>query len=140
MLTSFIALKLHSIPRTDSRARVETLVPSPMSAKRIMGLSMVRGLAMLLTLICHSRYVDNTIVSQRCLFYPLEARLHSWKSADLFLFLSRFLIDGIPLAVWNSLNFFKGFYARGFFRIIPFYAVGTSQIHFATRFFAGVTA
>jgi len=140
MLTSFIALKLHSIPRTDSRARVETQVPSPMSAKRIMGLSRVRGLAILLTLICHSHYVDNTTVSQRCLFYSLEARLDFWKSADLFLFLSRFLIDGIPLTVWNSLNFFKGFYARGFFRIIPIHAAGASQIYFATRFFAGVTA
>jgi peptidoglycan/LPS O-acetylase OafA/YrhL len=91
---------------------------------RIAELDGVRGVAIGLVLIWH--YFANGIVA------PVEgtwlAHLKSmlgltWSGVDLFLVLSGFLIGGILLDAKDSPNFFRTFYARRAFRILPLYFI-----------------
>lgn len=109
--------------RPDSLPRVERAVPPPLSARRIPELDGLRGLAILLVLFCHFGYESNSAAGHRWVFYLLDAGALSWSGVDLFFVLSGFLIGGILLDVRDSPNYFKAFYARRFFRIIPIYAV-----------------
>ena len=103
--------------------RVETSATSSMPAKRIPELDGLRGLAILLVLIWHYGCDSNSAGGHRWLFYFLDAGSLSWSGVDLFFVLSGFLIGGILLDARNSPNYFKAFYARRGFRILPIYAV-----------------
>jgi peptidoglycan/LPS O-acetylase OafA/YrhL len=103
--------------------RVETKASPSMSARRIPELDGLRGLAILLVLICHFGYAANSAAGHRWLFYLIDAGSLSWSGVDLFFVLSGFLIGGILLDARNSPNYFKAFYTRRVFRIIPIYAV-----------------
>jgi peptidoglycan/LPS O-acetylase OafA/YrhL len=109
--------------RKGSAPRVETLAPSPMSAKRIPELDGLRGLAILMVLIWHFGCDSNSAVGHRWAFYLIDAGSLMWSGVDLFFVLSGFLIGGIILDVRNSPNYFKAFYTRRIFRIIPIYVV-----------------
>ena len=88
--------------------------------RRVPELDGLRGLAILLVLLGHYFAVPG--IGAASLLNGYWFRL-GWTGVDLFFVLSGFLIGGILLEVRNSPNYFKTFYARRFFRIIPLYYV-----------------
>ena len=88
------------------------------SQGRIPELDGLRGLAILLVLTAHYFAVPGTGATWFLSGY--WSRL-GWTGVDLFFVLSGFLIGGILLGARDSPNYFKTFYARRFFRIIPLY-------------------
>lgn len=92
------------------------------SSVRIPALDGLRGLAILLVLLWHS------IFHSSFNHYPGLNRLIgigrlSWSGVDLFFVLSGFLIGGILLDNRDSPHFFKTFYLRRAYRILPLYFV-----------------
>lgn len=88
---------------------------------RIPVLDGLRGLAILSVLLWHSVFQlewHGRIMSA----LPMFGRL-SWSGVDLFFVLSGFLIGGILLDVKESPRYFRTFYARRAYRILPIYAV-----------------
>ena len=90
---------------------------------RIPELDGLRGLAILLVLIWHYGHDANSDSGHLWLFYLKNTTLLFWSGVDLFFVLSGFLIGGILLDARNSPNYFKAFYTRRLFRIVPIYAV-----------------
>src|ERR1700693_6110825 len=85
---------------------------------RIAELDGLRGMAILLVLVAHYFAVPGIgaarLLNGHCFRLVLAG-------IGRFLVLSGFLIGGILLQVRDSPNYFKTFYARRFFRIIPLY-------------------
>lgn len=92
---------------------------------RIAELDGLRGLAILLVILCH--YVGSA--DSR----PLGAWTHrflsafsaGWSGVDLFFVLSGFLIGGILLDARGAPHYFRAFYMRRVFRILPIYYLWT---------------
>jgi len=122
---------------TAEVSQVETKASS-LSATRIPELDGLRGLAILLVLIWHFGYICNSANGHRWLFYVKDSTMLFWSGVDLFFVLSGFLIGGILLDARNSPNYFKAFYVRRAFRILPLYAVLVVMFYLGLR--AGVPA
>ena len=92
------------------------------SAQRIPELDGLRGLAILMVVLCH--YIVRGI-SQYGEFPRRLFRLFGlgWSGVDLFFVLSGFLIGGILLESRNSPRYFRTFYLRRVHRILPIYYV-----------------
>lgn len=91
------------------------------SSTRIPALDGLRGVAILLVLLCHAVFEYHP----RSVFFSdliVVGRL-AWSGVDLFFVLSGFLIGGILLDVKDSPRYFKTFYARRAYRILPLYAI-----------------
>ncbi|HME11617.1 MAG TPA: acyltransferase [Candidatus Acidoferrum sp.] len=88
---------------------------------RIPELDGLRGLAILLVIICH--YIASADHLQLG-YWPdraLTALSVGWSGVDLFFVLSGFLIGGILLDSRSSPNYFRTFYLRRAHRILPIY-------------------
>lgn len=98
---------------------------TPEHSGRIAELDGLRGLAILLVILCH--YVGNAGHAQLG-FWPhrfLSAFTAGWSGVDLFFVLSGFLIGGILLNAREAPHYFRAFYMRRVFRILPIYYLWT---------------
>src|SRR5437764_9673224 len=91
------------------------------SSKRIKELDGLRGIAILLVLLCHSTFELHP--SSKVLSYLTSAGRLTWSGVDLFFVLSGFLIGGILLDARHSARYFQTFYLRRAYRILPLYGV-----------------
>lgn len=89
-------------------------------SRRIPELDGIRGIAISLVLSAHFLQIVSRPGSP--LAYALVPLRLGWTGVDLFFVLSGFLIGGILLDARESTNYFRVFYVRRFFRIIPIYA------------------
>lgn len=93
------------------------------SPRRILELDGMRGLAILLVLIWHFIVVPTAAGPHHGVLARVAIRvgLLTWSGVDLFFVLSGFLIGGILIDARDSSNYFKTFYVRRAFRILPIY-------------------
>ncbi len=90
------------------------------ASKRIPELDGLRGLAIFSVLVFHYIEQQGPVASPSVTFAQ-RLVIMGWSGVDLFFVLSGFLIGGILLDVRNSPFYFRTFYLRRFFRIIPIY-------------------
>ena len=107
-------------PNAESNA-----IPAVFANKsgRIPELDGLRGIAIALVVYYHCIFNLLTAKKGSAAYVLLASGRLSWTGVDLFFVLSGFLIGGILIDARNSPNYFKTFYARRAFRILPLYAV-----------------
>src|SRR5258706_4512290 len=108
-----------SVAALPNRSPSEAVVP-PQPAGHIPALDGLRGVAILLVMLCHFLGLLKTGN------HRLDSLLHlgfghGWVGVNLFFVLSGFLITGILLDAKNSPRYFRNFYARRTLRIFPLY-------------------
>ncbi len=89
---------------------------------RIPELDGLRGIAIGMVLLYHYFFFHAPKVPGSFAAYAQVPLRLGWSGVDLFFVLSGFLIGGILLDARGSSNYFKVFYKRRFFRIVPLYA------------------
>jgi peptidoglycan/LPS O-acetylase OafA/YrhL len=89
---------------------------------RIPELDGIRGIAIAMVLAHHYFLLPIQAPRTSLLHYIQASGRLAWSGVDLFFVLSGFLIGGILLDARTSENYFRVFYARRFFRIVPIYA------------------
>lgn len=95
----------------------------PDFSRRIPELDGLRGVAILMVLIYHWFIVAGNVPQGVIPHKLLAAGTLGWSGVDLFFVLSGFLIGGILLDARGKANYYKAFYLRRFYRIVPIYAV-----------------
>src|SRR6266480_5667042 len=91
------------------------------SKQRIPELDGLRGLAILLVLVFHYTAQEGLLAVGTLASHVQRLTIMGWTGVDLFFVLSGFLIGGILMDVRSSPSYFKTFYYRRFFRIVPIY-------------------
>jgi peptidoglycan/LPS O-acetylase OafA/YrhL len=90
---------------------------------RLPELDGLRGMAIGMVLFYHYISLNSAPRPGSVWAYALIPARLTWSGVDLFFVLSGFLIGGILLDARDSSNYFRVFYTRRFFRIIPMYAL-----------------
>lgn len=114
-----------------SPAQRPTVGP-PNGVGRIPELDGIRGIAIGLVIAYHYFFMTIAARPGSPLAYALALGRLSWSGVDLFFVLSGFLIGGILLDVRKSSNYFRVFYTRRFYRIVPLYALWFCSICIAS--------
>ena len=122
--------------RDEPSAEIEPLQQLPKKQERIAVLDGIRGTAILLVLLFH--VVFDSHPSSRIWSALLAAGRLTWSGVDLFFVLSGFLIGGILLDKRDSPHYFRTFYVRRAYRILPLYFALLAT--FAIRFLPWVPA
>jgi peptidoglycan/LPS O-acetylase OafA/YrhL len=91
------------------------------SGARIPELDGLRGLAILLVIVCHYVASAEYGTTNFWLGHFLRALSVGWSGVDLFFVLSGFLIGGILIDSSSSPAYFRTFYLRRVYRILPIY-------------------
>jgi peptidoglycan/LPS O-acetylase OafA/YrhL len=119
-MTASSEVDLDRLPVT--KQGLESLPAGPIrSSSRLPELDGLRGVAILLVLVFHGFFDPH--FSSRVLSRLTVIGRMTWSGVDLFFVLSGFLIGGILLDVRQSSNYFKTFYFRRAYRILPVYFV-----------------
>lgn len=107
-------------------------------AKHIPILDGIRGLAILLVIVCHTLGIFSQVGGiyesgiQRFVFFVFG---NGWLGVDLFFVLSGYLITGILIRSRGEQNFFVNFYARRTLRIFPLYYMYITLVLFILPMF-----
>ena len=114
------SLSIRSVlPSRSAAGQTRSIAVLP--SKHIPTLDSLRGVAILLVLLRHSvAGAETTSKLWSSLLVPLRL---TWSGVDLFFVLSGFLIGGILLDARHSPRYFRTFYIRRAFRILPMYYV-----------------
>jgi|ERR1700752_925919 len=91
--------------------------------KRIPQLDALRGIAILLVIAWHYFANAEGVTPGSPLAYAQALFRLTWSGVDLFFVLSGFLIGGILLDNRTAANYFRVFYVRRLYRILPLYGV-----------------
>lgn len=122
---SFMSLGNSPILRPSQRSieLSSSVMASRPSSGRLPELDGIRGVAILAVVIWHY-LVDGGFVASLGTFsrFLFPTRL-AWSGVDLFFVLSGFLIGGILLDAKQSAAYYKPFFFRRFYRILPLYFV-----------------
>lgn len=105
---------------SPTHSRIERGAALP-SSRRVLALDGLRGCAILLVLLYHTVFSTFTTSNTVKLLHRMGSL--SWSGVDLFFVLSGFLIGGILIDTRNSPRFFRTFYARRAYRILPLYGI-----------------
>jgi len=97
--------------------------------KRIPELDGIRGVAIAMVLVWHYFASPMEFPMRSAMAYLQAACRLTWSGVDLFFVLSGFLIGGILLDSRDAPNYFRTFYVRRFFRIVPIYAATLILTH-----------
>src|SRR5215475_10089221 len=89
--------------------------------QRLIELDGLRGFALVMILVFHALSQEGDYPYGSLLYFLQRSVGMGWTALDLFFVLSGFLIGGILMDARDSPSYFKTFYARRFFRIVPVY-------------------
>ena len=94
--------------------------------QRLIELDGLRGFALIMILVFHAVSQEGDYPVGTLLYYLQRTFAMGWTALDLFFVLSGFLIGGILMDARDSQTYFKTFYARRIFRIVPVYFLWVS--------------
>jgi peptidoglycan/LPS O-acetylase OafA/YrhL len=89
--------------------------------QRLSELDGLRGFALIMILVFHAVSQEGAYTPGTLLHYLQRSFAMGWTALDLFFVLSGFLIGGILMDARESPSYYKTFYARRVFRIVPVY-------------------